>query len=396
MNAHPTRWIVADDLSGAAEAAGVLVRHGRLATVSMDGVRPDVGATVVDLHVRNAGDRAEAAIRARLGVHRKVDYVKIDSQLRGPVTALVSVLSTMSAVVLAPALPRLDRTVRDGIPLLGGVPLAEVAHSAWRTESVRAPRTLTDVTPTWCRVRRSSLEDVRSGAFAARLRNSRAGDVHIPDTVDAADLDAVATAVHDAGRWVTPIGSAGLLEALVRRSDPEGPRRPPSPGTFDRVLVVLGSLEPIAKRQLDVMGDGAVIVTMRPDDTPEEVAARIDAAFGGDTRVVALTTPSAPGPHDTSVAHRLGEAAARAVRHRPTVALALIGGETARRTLDALGERSLSVSGEVHPGAVLCLAAGGRAVVTRPGSFGTDESLALITDTLLGDFPRAASREGSP
>lgn len=396
MNAHPTRWIVADDLSGAAEAAGVLVRNGRIATVLMDGGRAGEGATVVDLHVRNAGDRAEAAIRAGLGSRRRVDYVKIDSQLRGPVTALISVVSTTSAVVLSPALPLLDRSVRDGVPLLGGVPLVDALHSAWRTEATRAPRTLTDVTPTWCRVRRSSVSDVRSGVFASRLQNTRAGDVHIPDTADADDLDAVATAIRGAARRVTPVGSAGLLEALVRTSSSEAPTSPPSPGASDRVLLVLGTLEPVAMRQLDAIREGTTLLTVHREDDAETIASRIRIALTGDARVVVLTASNATGPHDPSVARRLGEAAGRAVRTQPRVALALIGGETARQTLDALGERSLSVAGEVHPGAVLCLTAEGRAVVTRPGSFGTDESLSSITATLLGDLPRPTLRQGSP
>ena len=55
--------------------------------------------------------------------------------------------------------------------------------------------------------------------------------------------------------------------------------------------------------------------------------------------------------------------------------LVLTGGETARRVLDALGEHALYPVVEIHRGAILSVTRHGRAVATRPGSFGGDSSL---------------------
>ena len=62
--------------------------------------------------------------------------------------------------------------------------------------------------------------------------------------------------------------------------------------------------------------------------------------------------------------------------------LVLTGGETARTTLDALGIRELEPLGEIHHGAVHSRTPDGRRVVTRPGSYGAEDSLLRIVAAL--------------
>ena len=64
-------------------------------------------------------------------------------------------------------------------------------------------------------------------------------------------------------------------------------------------------------------------------------------------------------------------------RHRGAD-LVLTGGETARRTLDALGVTTLEPIAQIHHGAVQCRTPDGRHVVIRPGSFGGPDSLVQI------------------
>ncbi|GAA3670519.1 four-carbon acid sugar kinase family protein [Microbacterium marinilacus] len=398
MTPAPFARLVADDLSGAAEAAGVVHRHGHAAAVVLTGRAEDGVVAIEDLDVRNAGAEAAARISRAMGAGPRPDYVKIDSQLRGPVAELIAAAARGAAVVLAPALPALARTVSDGVPLMHGVPLSVAEGSAWRTEASAAPRRLSDLVPAGLEVRPASLDDVRSGAFADRLaRDPAEGVVHLPDAVDTADLHAIARALCAASGPVTPVGSAGLLDALLTVS----PRRPAAPAAAstaraERVVLVLGSLEPAVGRQRAALRRSAETVVADAADDPADLAARIAAALDGPSRVVVVATVPVDGAHDVGVASRIGAAVAAAVRARPTAALALIGGETARRTLQSLDERALVVAGEVHPGAVLGIASGGRPVVTRPGSFGDDDSLDRIITTLLGDIPRGDHQEEGP
>ena len=62
--------------------------------------------------------------------------------------------------------------------------------------------------------------------------------------------------------------------------------------------------------------------------------------------------------------------------------LVLIGGETARRTLDALGVAELEPIAQIHHGAVQCRTPDGRRVTIRPGSFGGPDSLKQIVEAL--------------
>lgn len=390
--------IVADDLSGAAEAAGVLSRHGLPAIVALEPGLSSDSATVLDVHVRNAVRGASARIREGMSSGERVDYVKIDSQLRGPVSLFVQAAGEKAAVVLAPALPRLRRTVEHGALLLDGAPLHSSPSSAWKSEASPPPRHLSDVIPPSLPRRHFPLSALRSGEFAQELAQGERGEVFVPDACSAEDLDAIAAAIVLAPRAVIPIGSAGLLEAMVVAPGPAQPPRPPvAPDTAARkVVVVLGSLEPVVDSQRAALGMDATTVVVRSDMEHAAVVALIAAALERETRTVVVMAAASRGPHDVSIAQRIGRATADAVSHDPHIAMALIGGETARQTLDSSDERVLRVVGEVHPGAVLSVTARGRFIATRPGSFGALDSLRQITTTLLGAAPRDRQEEGSP
>ncbi|WP_323186930.1 nucleotide-binding domain containing protein [Streptomyces sp. NBC_00365] len=79
---------------------------------------------------------------------------------------------------------------------------------------------------------------------------------------------------------------------------------------------------------------------------------------------------------------------ALAAAHLGRPDLVLTGGETARTTLDALGITELEPLGEIHHGAVHSRTPDGRRVVTRPGSYGAEDSLLRIAVALR---PRLAA-----
>ena len=82
-----------------------------------------------------------------------------------------------------------------------------------------------------------------------------------------------------------------------------------------------------------------------------------------------------------AVSAALGQFIAAAEReHRPD--LVLTGGETARAVVDAMGITTLRPVHEIHHGAVESVTTDGRRVVTRPGSFGTADSLVAIVQYL--------------
>jgi 4-hydroxythreonine-4-phosphate dehydrogenase len=149
------------------------------------------------------------------------------------------------------------------------------------------------------------------------------------------DLDAI---VAGAPPHATLVGSAGLAAALGRRLNAT-PLPPPTPRD---ARLILGVGTRAADEQLTRLGH----------------------------------------PPNVSVICDTAEAVAEAVAVAPPVDLVLTGGETARRTLDALGVTTLEPIAQIHHGAVQCRMPGGRHVTIRPGGFGGPDSLVQIVNAL--------------
>ncbi|MFC5232117.1 four-carbon acid sugar kinase family protein [Pseudonocardia zijingensis] len=374
---RPTElFVIADDLSGAAETAAALARPGDAARVVLGGggrpLRSAPGLTVVDLDSRTATPAAAAAaVRAALAAAPAGARIleKIDSLLRGNLAAEIGALSDAHPVVLAPALPVAGRTVVDGVVHLSGVALHHT--DAWRMERRAAPPS---VAAALAPVRTTvlGLDGVRGNTAAALAAALERAPVVICDAETDADLDAVAAAAL-AHPDVALAGSGGFAAAVGRTapvsgngcSDTRIRSRPPS------VLVVVGSAADIAARQVErLLADGARDIRLPVAGetlAPGVTVLRPAAGVGADPRAVVAELARAvtaldPGPDGAD--------------------LVLTGGETARRVLDELGIDDLEPLGQIGHGAVRSRTPDGRHVVTRPGSFGGVDSLRDIVAAL--------------
>lgn len=132
--------VIADDLTGAAELAGIGLRHGLQTEI-----RTAVGApTDADLLVIAADSRSKpktAAIeemttitKALKGLQPDLIYKKTDSVLRGHVLPELQVhlhLLGLRLALLVPANPALGRTIHDGHYYLNGAP---IHHSSFAVD----------------------------------------------------------------------------------------------------------------------------------------------------------------------------------------------------------------------------------------------------------------------
>jgi uncharacterized protein YgbK (DUF1537 family) len=123
------RVVLADDLSGAAEVAGIAWRCGLRSRVSISG-RGDgeCDVLVISTETRLAPAAKAAAVVRALGVAPA--FKKIDSVLRGPVRAEVEAalaLSGKTRALLVPANPSMGRTIHAGQYAIHGVALADTA-----------------------------------------------------------------------------------------------------------------------------------------------------------------------------------------------------------------------------------------------------------------------------
>jgi uncharacterized protein YgbK (DUF1537 family) len=128
--------VIADDLSGAAELAGIAFGRGYKAEVQRQfNPASDAAVIAVDTDSRHlspeaAASRAEQCARAAIAARPAWIYKKVDSVLRGNVRveieAVAQILQTPLAV-LVPANPSRGRTIVGGRLLIDGVPLDQTA-----------------------------------------------------------------------------------------------------------------------------------------------------------------------------------------------------------------------------------------------------------------------------
>ncbi|MFD7687424.1 four-carbon acid sugar kinase family protein [Streptomyces sp. NPDC059781] len=420
---------LADDLSGAAEAAALLRLPARLVLHTDDlGVSGAGGeAVVMDLDSRylddeaaadavraavravrrspaavgartdtdTAGSRAFRAVNSRESYGSPLWFKKCDSLLRGPVGAEAAAFAEGAEVlVIATALPAARRVVRGGVVLVDGVPLHECA--AWRAEERVAPRSVAGALaplPT----ADVPLESVRQGpiALAGRFRELAARGRHpVCDAETDTDLTVIAAAAALLGPGARLLGSGGLAAALGRRlaarrahgsSTDAGPTaarpRATEPFATRPLLVVAGSAEPVVGEQVArLVAAGARHLPLAPGELAGPEGVVLPELATGTVTVLSVDGSDGVRPGAARAVVAGLARAVSAVPGRPD--LVLTGGETARRVLDSLGITTLRPVGEIHHGAVHCRTDDGRSVVTRPGSFGGPDSFVRIAAAL--------------
>lgn len=334
-------FIIADDLTGAADAALPFWRAGQRAVVMVDPSGPwpaAAGVVAICTHSRALSERSAArvvaAVAARLPVGARW-FKKIDSTLRGWVGAETRALQAAQpgrTVIFAPSYPSCGRTWEaDGSYQVGGLPLAETEFAA-------------DVT------------GLAGDSSLHRFLQRHFGEV-IPDCVrarSATELEEVVASHREPVLWV---GSSGLAVAMAGPATRPPPlREVPDRLKASRIVVAAGSRRGVTARQV----------------------ARLRQALGGEGVRAAGVMGVPDEPFDATQAlakaDELGQRAAAAARMCGPCGLILTGGDIAAATLRHLGATVAEVEGEVEEGLPV-LRAGDFLVVTKAGGFGDEFSL---------------------
>ncbi len=346
--------LVADDLTGACDAAAPFATAGRRAMVML-APEADVGeARVLAVTTDSRGLRpdeiraAMSAAAARLpAVPARVVFKKIDSTLRGNTgVEIAAALETFGcrAAVVCPAFPAMHRVVRQGHLYVA---------------------TAADFTPVHVPTHLSSAHRT-----AGELRAAISGGERII-SLDAecdSDLDSIAAEIAALDGPILWAGSAGLAGALARSISP-GPYRAPKPAHTGPVLFCIGS------DHAATLAQQAALLTARDTvllECPDGGAICQALAFG---QHVLLCIP-----RDPTVAGSLCEWLPGA----PAAALLFSGGDTASLLCRALGVTSIALCDEIVPGIPRGVLQGGALdgmpVVTKSGGFGNCDALIEIAD----------------
>jgi D-threonate/D-erythronate kinase len=368
--------VVADDLTGAADAAAGFLRARLSAIVTWaDPVVDSMLTREADVIAVDAGTRALDSTRAGVITTAVVTtmfdsgvttlFKKIDSMLRGhigeEVRAAMAAWHPGAIAIVAPAFPALGRTTIDGRQRVHGVTLDRPAVSTLLERH-------------GLRTRNVDLQAIRSGDLRVTLDECVAGGVGavVCDAETDEDLLVIARTGFHATRGPIWVGTGGLAAAVAGNCAPRISRRLTTVvqrGAGAGILMVVGSASPVAMEQAAALRQVADVVAL------PATAGEIARALRQGHDVLVAVEPMQSDREDVEVARQLGEAL------QPLASdvggLIVTGGETATQVLRRLGMRALNLREEIEPGVPLSTTIGSRAlpVVTKAGAFGDAETL---------------------
>ncbi|MDC7788845.1 four-carbon acid sugar kinase family protein [Rhodoplanes sp. TEM] len=401
--------IIADDLTGAADAAIAFARRGLETVVTWgDGDVGDAPVVSVDADSRRLSAAAAAArqsaVLAARGRPGQIVYKKIDSTLRGqPAAETAALLKDLrrqgrrAIALVAPAFPAMGRTTEAGRVLVAGRRLEETPiwardhgyESGYLPDVLKSAGLESGVVP---------LDQLRRGAGVVRgiVANAIAEgcDAVVCDAATADDLLVVAEATLPLADTLLFVGTGGLAGALAQLVAPDAPPAPVVPPANGPVLVLVGSVAEASRAAAETLAaNGRVTEVVVPEavlrEAPgaatagRELTAKIGAALGdGDVLVVTAFGPESDLAAGGAVARRLADLVAPAVAHLG--GLVATGGDTVCALLGRLGVTGIRLLDEVEPGVPLGVTVGAVAlpIATKAGGFGTDTTLLHCLDRL--------------
>ncbi|MGQ4879958.1 four-carbon acid sugar kinase family protein [Billgrantia sp. LNSP4103-1] len=384
--------IVADDLSGALDAAAPFAQHG-MATrvaVTLEGLDAALSTSrrIPQVVAVNTGsrhlDRAGAARRAaqaaeRLLEHRpKLLIKKIDSTLRGQVvdeSVALRRLGEPRRLLVCPAVPSQGRLVRGAEVWVDGEPLSATAYARDALSPALAGPLDSAFEAEGIALERYDPDACRHGA-APLLPTTDC----VADASDDAALARMADQLLEAAREWLPVCAAGLTRALAHRlaaaQDRAATPRPLSLPEPSRLLLAVGSRAPRARRQLERLREAFPDIPWLPvfgtghDDAEQRMRVIVPGVSAGET------------PSAEAVAAGMAAAVAAAGGEAHDTLLFLSGGDIALAVLERLHADFIDLKGEWVSGVPLGNVNGDarRPVMTKAGGFGPEELLVRLVE----------------
>ncbi len=389
--------IIADDLTGAADAAAPFAARGFATTISFLDALPDVDILVYSTESRDRGrqmaERECRRIIQSISTHHAPGrprwiYKKIDSALRGypreELRAVMSALDEKKALVAA-ALPAEARTTIGGRQYVDGIPL--------ETSDLASPDATADLISLFDHppgsVRYLDLATVREGnaAVKAFLGGVTTGIV-VADAEHDTDLFMLACAVIESDFRVL-CGSSGFSRQVARVLPfvPSGQSGMVPCYKKGPVLIVAGSQHQATHVQVEALRQAGVPIVGLDQNHIDDLSASIKiiteelARHLTAGRSAALTTidlkPSVLGSE--FVVSRLAEIVCDPDIYPHIGGLVLTGGDVAAGILHRMGATAFHLGREIRAampwGVVESALLPPLPVATKAGSFGAEDAL---------------------
>lgn len=367
-------YVIADDLTGAAEIAGVAHRLGcrvRL-TTTVDALRVEDEVVVLATDTRSMG-RAEALayteeVVRQLATLERSDrlFKKTDSVLRGHVVAELEALWGLGyrQAMLLPANPSKERLIVRRRYAIAGTPL----HRTLFRHDPEFPATTSDV-----------VKLLGGGIPYITTRTRR---VQLPEGISIGEVASQEDLERHVARFDAPetiwAGGADLFETLMTRHGKAHQAHAPFAGMGSRrALIVLGSTARHNLFEEPFFARNRVAVSPMPDTvfeggtTDAWIAESLQLAGEADSLLLRIPQQIT---HDEGKAlqlrHQMAEVVTRLIAELRPEEVIIEGGATAYTILARLAWSDLRIADEIAPGVVrLRHAASGTHLTFKPGSY---------------------------
>ena len=347
--------VIADDITGAAEIAGIAFSHGQQVRLACSGLACSCnaatnGTMVIATDTRSMNESEAIAetlrVASHLSPHTSHLFKKTDSALRGHVVAELTALlqaTDYQRVVYLPANPSKGRIIRAGTYYINKIPIHQTDFS---------------FDPEF---------PARTSVLRERFPDAEAHGIIMPDAESEEDIRHVITKYND-GKTIFA-GAADLFSALLKQN--HGDRLCDLTTNHEvsphDTLILCGST------QSKALSLGIPVAPMPREiyDGSDNLSLWNTEAYKQKNSLI-LTIPHT---------HRTGKEVAVHLRnmmanmakqliaiHRPNQ-LIIEGGATAWATLQALGWTSFEIKNQIAPGVVQMSATNGTLVTLKPGSY---------------------------
>ena len=392
--------IVADDLTGAMDAAAPFARRGldvRVLTAPED-LKPVFSDPPQVLSI-NTGTRhvaasvAAAVVGSLIGdllpLQPELLIKKIDSTLRGHVVAETIVAmqaANRNEVLICPAVPAQGRTLSGGELFVDGVPLRDTAIA----RDLRSPPPLAPLPELF----RTVLADIpvvleEAGGRQAATCCPSVACIRIADAATDVQLLALAEAAVDRCDSILFVGAAGLAEALAEALFGPNVAAAAPPALPGAALYVIGSRAPQVSEQVAALRVAnpwtrvAELTDAEPLDTAEMQRLAAPELRAASLVVRAPRATAGPSFDPDLIAKALAASTVGLLEQAEVGLLLMTGGDTVLAVLEALGVKVIQVCGEVRPGVVHGLIdtpKGALRLVTKAGGFGDGQLFCTIEE----------------
>lgn len=350
--------IVADDLTGACDVAACFAATGSAVPVISSGQNAKhLGLYVINTQSRLLTPAKGKAVLKSLGkslASKLVIFMKIDTALRGPVGAeLEGLIETLGPrrTVIAPALPNIGRTTRQGVQYDNDTPV----HFSYKADPV-SPVDSSEIANVF----------LKTGQASFVVRDAQTNE----------DLQKIVTEYLD-GSEVLFVGSLGLADALAARLENKASRQTITTRSV-RPMLICGSAYERSHQQIDLAVEqlNATVIDIDPLAKSPRALTKPNTPL-----IVKISqTRGANANHEPSqiLSAFIDKVMTIIKAHQPD-GLGIIGGQTAYEMVKSLAAEGIRIHGKlgevVAYGTIIASSLNGQPIALKGGSVGTENEV---------------------